>query len=178
MQGTAMTTPSPSSAAPSNAAPANAAEIGRRVLQLIDTIHGPEQVAAAHIERVTGIPVEFNDANPQQYGFGGQLSTDWAYNLVSLTELDGSKPHRLMFSLDDRSADANADMAPIDPLAFDACNQALASAGYTGTPNLGRYGQVEYWAYQRGDVSLQVHVRGESDAKAERACVSMIVINA
>jgi hypothetical protein len=173
MQGTAMTTSSPT-----NAAPANAAEIGRRVLQLIDTIHGPEQVDAAHIERVTGIPVEFNDANPQQYGFGGQLSPDWTYNLVSLTELDGSRPHRLMFSLDDRSADANADMAPIAPLAFEACDQALASAGYTGAPNLGRYGQVEYWEYQRGDVSLQVHVRGESDAKAERACVSMIVINA
>ena len=74
--------------------------------------------------------------------------------------------------------DVDADMAPIGPLDFTACDQALASAGYTGAPNLGRYGQVEYWAYQRGDVSLQVHVRGESDAKAERACVSMIVINA
>lgn len=165
-----MTSPSP--------APANAAEIGRRVLQLIDTIHGPEQVDAAHIERVTGIKVEFNDDNPQQYGFGGQLSPDWTYNLVSLTEVDGSKPHRLLFSLDDQSADTNADMAPIAPLDFDACDQALSSAGYAGTPALGRRGQVEFWEYQRGDVSLQVHVRGESDAKAEHACVSMIVINA
>ncbi len=168
--GNAMNTPSP--------APATAAEIGRRVLQLIDSIHGPEQVDAAHIERVTGMKVEFNDANPQQYGFGGQLSPDWAYNLVSLTELDGSRPHRLVFSLDDLSAGANADMAPIAPLGFADCEQALASAGYTGAPNRGRYGQVEFWEYQRGDVSLQVHVRGESDAKAEHACVSMIVINA
>ena len=168
-----MTTPSPATAAP-----ANAAEIGRRVLQLIDTIHGPEQVDAAHIERVTGIKVEFNDDNPQQYGFGGQLSPDWTYNLVSLTELDGSKPHRLMFSLDDQSADANADMAPIEPLGFEDCNQALASAGYDRTPYHGRHGQIEFWEYQRGDVSLQVHVRGESDAKAAHACVSMIVINA
>lgn len=158
--------------------PSTAEDIGRRVLSLIDSIHGPDQVDIAHIERVTGIKVDVNDANPQQYGFSGRLTADWAYNLVSLTELDGSRPHRLMFSFDDQSANANADMAPIGALDFKDYDQALTGAGYAGTPTRGRYGQIEFWEYNRDDVSLQVHVRGENDAKADHACVSMIVINA
>jgi hypothetical protein len=156
----------------------SAEDIGRRVLALIDSIRGPEQIDAAHIQRVTGQTVEFNDADPNQYGFGGNLDGDWTYNLVSLTELDDSRPHRLMFSFDDGSDDGNADMGPICTMDYAAYDRALTAAGFTAAPMRGRHGQIEYWEYQRGPVSLQVYVRGENDAKADHTCVSMIIVNA
>lgn len=156
----------------------SAEDISRRILTLIDGIHGPEQIAPAHIEQVTGIKVEFNARDSNQYGFSGELSDDWAYSLVSLTEIDGSRPHRLMFSFEDESADGNGDMANVCGLDYAGYARALADAGFVAAPVRGHHGEVEYWEYERGRVSLQVHVRGESEQRADHACVSMIVINA
>ncbi len=161
-----------------NTAIANAAEVSQRVLSLIDSVHGPEQVEPSHIERVTGFKVAVSATNPQQYGFSGELTADWGYSLVSLTELDGSRPHRLMFSFEDGSADGNADMAPICDMDFADYDKALTGAGFASEAARGHHGEIEYWQYHRGDVSVLVHTRGESDARADRACVSMIVINA
>jgi hypothetical protein len=157
---------------------ANAADISRRMLTLIDSIHGPEQIDATHIERVTGIKVEVDDEDPNRYGFSGDLGGVWDYSLVSLTEIDGSRPHRLMFSFDDASPDRNGDMGDVCDIDLAGYDSALTGAGFVAEPIRGHHGEVEYWEYRRGEVSLQVHARGESDELAEHACVSMIVINA
>jgi hypothetical protein len=156
----------------------NAEEISRRILTLIDSIHGPEQIDAAHIERVTSIKVEFNDSDPNEYGFSGELGDDWSYNLISLTELDDSRPHRLMFSFDDASPNRDSAMCRVCSVDFAGYDRALTTAGFTATPVRGHHGQLEYWEYERDQVSLQVHVRGESEQRADHTCVSMIVINA
>jgi hypothetical protein len=66
--------------------PTNAEEIGQRVLKLVENIHGRDDIAPARIEQLTGIKVEFNPDDANEYGFSGQLTEQWAYNLVSLPE--------------------------------------------------------------------------------------------
>jgi hypothetical protein len=156
--------------------PINAEDIGQRVLKLVEHIHGPDDIAPERIEQLTGIKVEFNPDDANEYGFSGQLTDAWAYNLVSLPEGTG-KPSRIMFSFDDESR-SNADMAPICALDFDAYAAALTTAGFASNPTRGKHDRVEYWDFARDDVSVQIYVRGENDAKAEHACVSKLIINA
>ena len=153
-----------------------AEDIGKRVLKLVENVRNADDIAPARIEQLTGMKVEFNPDDANEYGFGGQLTDAWAYNLVSLPD-GGAKPTRLMFSFDDESR-ANADMAPICALDFDDYAEALAAAGYRATPAPGKHGNVVLWDFVRDDVSVQVYVRGENDAKADHACVSKLIINA
>jgi len=153
-----------------------AADIGKRVLKLVEHIRSADDIAPARIEQLTGMKVEFNPDDANEYGFGGQLTDAWAYNLISLPDGD-AKPTRLMFSFDDESR-ANADMAPICALDFDAYAETLAAAGYQATPSPGKHGEVSLWDFTRDDVTVQVYVRGENDDKADHACVSKLIINA
>lgn len=157
--------------------PATAEDIGHRVLTLVDHVRSAEDISPARIEQLTGVKVEFNPDNSNEYGFSGQLTDAWAYNLVSLPESDGSKPSRLMFSFDDESR-SNADMAPICALDFDDYAATLRAAGFEATPAYGKHNRIQYWDFARDDVSVQIHVRGENDARAEHACVSKLIINA
>jgi hypothetical protein len=158
--------------------PIKAEDISQRILSLIDSIRGPEQVDPAHIERITGIEVKFNTSNPNLYGFGGQLNDEWGYSLVSLTETSGAKPHRLMFSFDDRSESKNADMASICVLDFDAYTKALTDAGFRSSAQRGHHGEIEFWEFDRDQVRVQIRTRGESNANRKHACVSTLVIRA
>ena len=82
-----------------------------------------------------------------------------------------------MFSFDDETRD-NADMAPIAALDFDDYAATLRAAGYAASPARGKHEQILYWDFSRDDVSVQIYVRGENDAKAAHACVSKLIINA
>lgn len=154
-----------------------AKDIGQRVLTLVEHVRGPADIAPDRIEALTGIKVEFNPDDASEYGFSGRLNDAWAYNLVSLPEGNGEAPSRIMFSFDDETRD-NADMAPIAALDFDAYAEALQAAGFASNPSLGKHGQVLHWDFARDAVSVQIHVRGENDAKAGHACVSKLIINA
>lgn len=157
--------------------PPNAADISRRVLALVENIRSRDDIAPERIEQLTGIKVEFNPDDNNEYGFSGQLTDDWAYNLVSLPEATGEKPSRIMFSFDDESR-SNADMAPICALDFDAYAATLKAAGYASNPAHGKHERILYWDFARDDVNVQVYVRGENDANAAHACVSKLIINA
>lgn len=154
-----------------------AKDISQRVLALVENVRSPADIAPARIEELTGIKVEFNPDDANEYGFSGQLTDAWAYNLVSLPEGTGAKPSRIMFSFDDESRD-NADMAPISALDFDDYAATLRAAGYASNAARGKHEQILYWDFSRDDVSVQIYVRGENDARAEHACVSKLIINA
>lgn len=156
--------------------PRSAEDIGRRVLRLVANVRGPEDLSPARIEQLTGLPVEFNPANGDEYGFSGRLTDAWAYNLVSLPER-GRKPSRLMFSFDDTSR-SHADMTPICALDLDDYAAALAAAGYRATPVRGAHDEILHWDFTRDGMRVQIHVRGENDGKAEHACVSRLIVNA
>ncbi len=155
--------------------PTTAEDISRRMLTLVTQIRSREDIAPARIEEITGIKVNFSNSDAKQYGFGAALNNEWVYNLISLSGPNGD-PDRLMFSFDDQTHD-NADMAPVCALDFDDYAKPLIDAGFSSKPSLGRHEQVEYWDFKRDDVSVQIYTRRESEAKADHACVSMLIVN-
>lgn len=155
--------------------PTTAEDIGKRVLTLVTQIRGAEDIAPARIEAITGIKVHFSDSDAKQYGFGAALNDEWVYNLISLPGPNGD-PDRLMFSFDDQTH-SNADMAPVCALDFDDYAKPLIEAGFSSKPSLGHHDQIEYWDFKRDDVLVQIYTRSESSAKADHACVSMLIVN-
>ena len=156
--------------------PATARDIAQRVIHLVEHVHSRADLSPSRIEQLTGIKVDTNPDDANEYGFGGQLTDAWAYNLISLPDSD-QPPSRVMFSYDDESH-ANADMTPICDPDFDAFAAALRAAGYVATPAYGPHERVLHWDFARDGVSVQVQVRGETDARADHACVSRLIINA
>lgn len=153
----------------------SAEDVSRRMLRLFASVRGPDDITPARIRELTGIEVRYGKDDPKQYGFGEAVDDTWIYNLVSLPGADGT-PDRLMFSFDDQTH-RHADMTPVCALGFDDYARALTDAGFVSRQSLGRLGQVEYWEFRRGDVTVQVYVRGESEARADRLCVSMMIVN-
>lgn len=157
--------------------PTNAEDIGQRVLKLVESVRGQADIAPSRIEQLTGIKVEFNPDDANEYGLSGQLTKHWAYNLVSLPEGADHRPSRIMLPFDDESL-SNADMAPICALHIDAYFAALQRAGFVSNAARGKHDRLLHWDFSRDEVSVQIYVRGESDAKAGHACASKLIINA
>ena len=97
-------------------APITAEDIGHRVLKLIDRLQSAQDLAPEHIERITGIHVEINEDDPGIYGFGGKLTADWSYSLVSSPDQPGEAPTSLRFSFDNTHRDPT-DPADLEPSA-------------------------------------------------------------
>lgn len=159
------------------ATPITAEDIGRRILKLIDSIRSAQDLAPEHIERETGIHVEFSADDPNVYGFGGDLNQDWAYNLISSSEKIGAKPTSLHFSFDDRSAGRDADPASICGMDFDDYRRAMTSAGFESKPMYG-YRGLDSWYFSRDDVGILAYTHGNANPDEGKACISRIIISA
>ncbi|MCC7247184.1 MAG: hypothetical protein IT473_01025 [Lysobacter sp.] len=159
------------------ATPITAEEIGRRVLKLIDSIRSAQDLAPEYIERQTGLHVERNANDPHVYGFGGSLSEDWMYNLVSTPQKQGEKPTSLRFSFDDQTDDGKGDPDEICAMDFQTYRTALTSAGFDFKPMQGRRG-IDAWYFTRGDVGVMAYTHGNADPAKGKACISKLIISA
>jgi hypothetical protein len=158
------------------APPVTAEDIGRRVLKLIDSLHSAQDIAPERIQQATGLPVEFNDEDPNIYGFGGKLTEQWSYSLVSTPDKLGEKPSSLRFSFDDTSRQ-HADPAPICVPDFDAYSKALTAAGFAVTP-LQTYPGSDAWYFKRGDIGVMAYTQGKTDPQVGPVCLSKLIISA
>jgi hypothetical protein len=160
----------------SNTAPMTAEEIGKRVLDLINTIKNASDISPENVEHATGLKINVNPENPSEYGAGGKITETWFYNLGGRSDIKGGKPNRLTFSFDDQTNN-HADMTPVCSLDFDAYSKRLNEIGYQSSPVRGEHNRLSYWNFSRGDITVQVYVRGESSEKVNHDCVSMMIIN-
>lgn len=160
-------------------APITAEDIGRRVLKLIDSLHSAQDIAPEHIERITGIHVEINEDDPSIYGFGGKLTEDWSYSLVSSPDRLGEKPTSLRFSFDDtdRERAGPVDSAPICDIRFDDYTKALVSAGFTAKP-MPTFPGSDSWYFSRGDIGVTAYALGKTGVESAPVCLSKLIISA
>ncbi|NOT88172.1 MAG: hypothetical protein HOP03_08310 [Lysobacter sp.] len=156
--------------------PITAEDIGRRVLKLIDSLHSAQDLAPEHVEQATGLRVELNDDDPNIYGFGGKLTEQWSYSLVSTPDKLGEKPSSLRFSFDDTSR-GQADRAPICTPDFDGYSKALTAAGFAATP-MQTYPGSDAWYFKRGDIGVMAYAQGKADPQVGPVCLSRLVISA
>jgi hypothetical protein len=159
--------------------PITAEDIGRRLLKLIDSLHSARDLAPEHIEQATGLRVELNDDDPNIYGFGGKLTEQWSYSLVSTPDKLGEKPNSLRFSFDDTSREqaGQTDRAPICAPDFEGYSKALTAAGFAATP-MQAYPGSDAWYFKRGDIGVMAYTQGKSDPQVGPVCLSKLVISA
>jgi hypothetical protein len=155
-----------------------ASEVSQKLLLLIDGISTLHDIAPSNIERLTGLKIQSIADNPNSYGVGGKINDTWFYNLWSMSSSlpEGEKPNQLIFSFDDNK-NGNVDMTDICQTDFNAYAQRMTDIGYIAKPVHGLRNHVDYWQFSRGNVSLQVYVRGESSEKVTHDCVSKLIIN-
>lgn len=157
--------------------PTSADDIAARVLDLITHAHGADDLAPAAIERATGIRIAYDREDPRIYGFGAHMDdATWCYNLISLPERwEGDVSKRMVFSFDDQSGQSQP--PPVGQLDYDAYARILSDSGYVGALRLGARNAFHGVTFTRGDVSVEIDVRG-SDADPQHLRVSSLVIDA
>lgn len=157
--------------------PTSADEIATRVLNLITNLHGTDDLTPAAIERATGIRIAHDRDDPRIYGFGAHMDDDaWCYNLIALPERwEGDASKRIIFSFDDQSGELQP--PPAGRLDYDAYARRLSDSGYVGTLRLGARNAFHGFTFTRGDVSVDIDVRG-SEADPQHLLVSSMVIEA
>lgn len=145
-------------------------EIAQRMIRLITSLHGIEDISPQAIERQTGIPVKRDPKDPHEYGFQGPIEGPWEYELVAIPDKPGTQARRLRFMFVDYS---NSDSTPLGPVcspSYHEYRDALVAEGFsvkriwTGRPN-------DWWRFTRGKVYVTFYMFRGKDPDKEPACV-------
>ncbi|PXX43849.1 hypothetical protein [Undibacterium pigrum] len=163
-----------------NAAPVipqmTAEEASRRMLDLLGNIKTAEGFSAKNLEAAMGLKVYLDDKNPRKYGVGAKITDTWFFNISVILNKDDSKRGRLIFSFDDQTHSA-ADMTPVCQVDFDAYSKRLTELGFQSEPYYGEHNRLVFWNFSRDNIHLQISFQGESMAKVQHNCVSMLVVD-
>jgi len=151
-----------------------AQELSRRVLALIESIRDIRDISPEKIQNITGLKVEVNPQDGNDYGATGKLTDTWYYGLRSMSPDASDKPNRLLFQLNDQTQ-TDADMSPVC-VPIEDYSRTLTAAGFASRKMRNRLDTQDYWEFTRGDVGATVYVRGKSDPQDAQTCVSMVII--
>jgi hypothetical protein len=150
-----------------------AAELAQRIVRLILSTHGKQDITAARIKRETGILVKFSNTDPQQFGTSGRLAGNGSYSLISVSDGKGRAPRRLDFEFQWTSdALSNACVQPIEPYLRGLVEGGF-SAKWISPPRLGSSAS---WHFERGDIVVTAYVGKDTRSSDAQACVSALDI--
>ncbi|MCW0393709.1 hypothetical protein NB696_000613 [Xanthomonas sacchari] len=187
-------TSSPSSgAADQAAAPVSpklsAEQMLSRLLTLIRTSRSVADFTPERLREVMGVAVERGENGVERYGFGEQVSPEWAHGF----EVDmRAVPPRLDFGFNPVVSGASPQMGDICQIDFDQFTRQLEEMGFArqrnfdsppqpapGQPNL-LNGRLLYDSFDRPGMHVEVYPEGEhvwtSDTGSGRSCVRTIVV--
>ncbi len=179
------------------------AEMGRRFLQLIDSLQRYDQLTLDHVQQVMRLKLEGQRGKPGPQFNVRMPESGWHYRL-GFSETEG-EPDQTMAELAflHREDASLVDMAPVCALDFETYHQALLAMGFVEREDLVAYelqhqvpfinaqGETEYHLmppqprrlpyanYRRGDVSASIRYRPEVASRQSdrrRPCVRRIAV--
>ena len=179
------------------------AEMGRRFLQLIDSLQRHDQLTFDHVQQVMRLELEGTRGKPGPQFNVRMTESGWHYRL-GFSETEG-EPDQTMAALSflHREDASLVDMAPVCALDFETYHQALLAMGFVEREDLVAYelqhqipfinaqGETEYHLmppqprrlpyanYRRGDVSASIRYRPEVASRQSdrrRPCVRRIAV--
>ncbi len=152
------------------------AEIGGRIVHLIDGVHSVDDLSADRVAQLTGMPIKVDPADTERYGFGAMLDDAWACNLASIPGRKDGPPKRLVFSYDDLSRHS-AEAVPVSAPEFEGFAHALRDAGYAQSAIAGPRGALWGHRFMRDAVEVDVYTEREDPMAAEiRFRVSRVIV--
>lgn len=151
-----------------------AESLTERLIALITGLRGIEDLSAEGLRRSTGLPIQVNPDDPNDYGAHGRLTDVWYYALRAMSPDAADRPNRVLFELNDQS-DSGADMGPVCvPVA--RYQHALAAAGFSARKLRNRLDTQDYWEFTRDRVGVTVYLRGRRAPSDAQTCVSMAIV--
>lgn len=179
------------------------AEMGRRFLQLVDSLQRYEQLTFDHVQQVMRLKLEGQRGKPGPQFNVRMRESGWHYRL-GFSEAEG-EPDQTMAALSflHREDASLVDMAPVCTLDFEAYHQALLAMGFVEREDLVTYelqhripftnaqGETEhhlmpahpvplpYADYSRGDVGVSIRYRPEVariESDRRRPCVMRVAV--
>ncbi|NYZ62861.1 hypothetical protein H0E82_08800 [Luteimonas sp. SJ-16] len=179
------------------------AEMGRRFLQLIDSLQRYDQLTLDHVQEIMRLKLEGQRGRPGPQFNVRMPESGWHYRL-GFSETEGESD-QTMAELDflHREDASRVDMAPVCAMDFEAYHQALLAMGFQEREDLVSYelqhyvpftnarGETEhrlmpaqprplpYTYYRRGDISASIRYRPEVaslQSDRRRPCVMRIAV--
>ncbi len=152
-----------------------AEQISRRILSLINSLHTRADLTPAAVENIVSVKVDTSPKNHNEWGFSGKLTDVWSYDFDTVGDAADAHPYRLEFIFRDQPRGNATDMTAVCGLDFDEYTRILTGAGFKSSPYHGEHGRLIYWEFLRDAVSVKISIRGESDARTDHLCVSMLI---
>lgn len=162
--------------APQSSAPRlDAGQSLLRVLELIRGIKTVQDIDAARLQQVFGVP--FAEASGR-LGFGERVSAHW----WSSFEFDpgAAAGPRFEFAFRPDPPDSYPVLSDTCAVDFDHFASQLQAMGFARETHRAEHGRVINELFQREGLAVTVQTRGEADNRPEKishACVLMVLVN-
>lgn len=162
------------------APPLTAEDVSRRVLKLIGSIRGLDDLSPDNIERQTGLKVAFHNEDRQEYGFGGPVAdaADWQYgiNAYPYPSAARAETDTLLFAFNYQLHEpSHPDLAPVCAVDFDAYSADLKASGFSSTPRYSSHNRLDGWTFVRGNTVVRISIEG--GGPPGRQCVKLLTIS-
>lgn len=152
----------------------SAESLTERLIALAIALRGLDDLDADGLRRSTGLQIQVNPDDPDDYGVHGRLTDVWYYGLRAMSPDAADRPNRVLFELNDQS-DSGADMSPVC-VPVERYRQALTAAGFAARQLRNRLDTQDYWEFTRDRVGVTVYLRGRRDPSDAQTCVSMVIV--
>ncbi len=151
-------------------------EIGRRVLNLIDSLKSFDELSLGRITEVMNLAMTPLPSKNHYFFTMHVPESDWYYGITYHDDVQYPRYKNLEYRFTNK--DDRADMGPVCGLEFSTYIAALKNMGFKeDAPTHDELGRLVALYYQRNNVSIQIVERREADtpnAKLHHACVESI----
>ncbi|ALN55496.1 hypothetical protein GLE_0137 [Lysobacter enzymogenes] len=152
----------------------SAQQLNDKLLALILSMDGPQDLTAQNIERRTGLKIEPNPEDPSGFFSTGSLPEGWFYSLISVEPVPGTPHHALLLNMG-HAAEGYTDRTPVC-VGLEHYRSALTSAGFKESQRPPRLG-TEYRFFRSGKVNVRVELQGRTTRYDEDLCVSRVFVS-
>lgn len=152
----------------------NAQQLHDKVLGLILSMRGPQDLSAQNIEARTGLQMKPYPDKPLKYYSVGTLPEDWYYSLVTIEPIPGT-PYNALLLNTGHKGDGYTDRTPVC-IGLEHYRSALAAAEFKESQRAPRLG-TQYRFFRSGKVSVRVELQGRKTLYDEDLCVTRVFIS-
>jgi hypothetical protein len=144
-----------------------------RLLELIKDSASAADFTLTQVGESLGVPLQ--TYAPGRWGARARLTPDWSYALLA-TEQFALGPRVLLDFFDQQHATPSpmTEICQIDASSFIT---ELSHAGFSNTVKYGEHDRLLGNYLTRGDLNVELSIRGESDTEVDHRCIQSVLVS-
>lgn len=152
----------------------SAQQLHEKVLGLILSMRGPQDLSAQNIGERTGLQMKPYPEDPLKFYSVGTLPEDWYFSLVTQKPMPGT-PHNALLLSTGHKGDGYSDRTPVC-IGLEHYRSVLSATGFKESQRAPRLG-TEYRFFRSEKVSVRVELQGRTKLYDEDLCVTRVFIS-